>query len=80
MIMSNFSGLTLPEGYKEEKRMVNREAIKFKYPGAVDNNCKYKGVVENPNELKHYGGYQYQIVMDSAWLTMWWPISVFDFS
>ena len=32
MMMSTFSGLTVPEVQKEERRIVNGEIIKFKYP------------------------------------------------
>ena len=35
MMMSNFSGLTVPEGQKEEIRMLNGDVIKFKYPPVV---------------------------------------------
>ena len=35
MMMSNFSGLTVPEGQKEEIRMVNGGVSKFKYPEVV---------------------------------------------
>ena len=35
MTMSTFSGLTVPEGQKEERKMVNGEVVKFKYPEVV---------------------------------------------
>ena len=35
MIMSTFSGLTVPEGQKEEIRVVNGEMVKFKYSDVV---------------------------------------------
>ena len=31
-MISTFSGLTVMEGQKEEKRTVNGEVVKFKYP------------------------------------------------
>ena len=49
MMMSNFSGLTVPEGQKEERRMVNGEVVKFKYPVTAVDNYIYRGVLENKN-------------------------------
>ena len=37
MMMSAFSGFSVPEGYKEERRMENREVVKFKYPEVFSN-------------------------------------------
>ena len=35
MMMSTFSGFTMPEGQKEERRAVNEKVVKFKYPTVV---------------------------------------------
>ena len=56
MIMSTFWGLTVQEGQKEERRMVNGEIVKFKYPGVVADHYRYRGSVENHNDLRHDGG------------------------
>ena len=37
MTMSNFSGLTVLGGQKEERSMVNGDVSKFKYPEVVVN-------------------------------------------
>ena len=37
------------------------------------------GAVDNNNALRHCGGNQYQIGLESAWGTTWWPIRVFAF-
>ena len=52
--MSNFSGLTVTEGQKEERRMANGEGVNFKYPVAVADHYKYRGAVDNHNILRHY--------------------------
>ena len=36
MIMYTFSGLNVSEGNKKERKIVNGEIIKFKYPEVVD--------------------------------------------
>ena len=36
--MSTFSGLTVPEGHKEERIMVNGEVVKFKHPEVIADN------------------------------------------
>ena len=43
MTMSIFSGLTVPKGQKEDRRMVNGEVVKFKYPEVVSDNYRYRG-------------------------------------
>ena len=43
MMMSTFSGLTVPEGQKEEIRMANGEIVKFKYPEFVTDHYIYRG-------------------------------------
>ena len=40
MMMSKISGLTVPEGQKEERRMVNWDVVKFKYPEVVADHHK----------------------------------------
>ena len=37
MMMSTYSGLTVPEGQKEERRMVHGGIVHFKYPEVVVN-------------------------------------------
>ena len=49
--MSTFSGLTVPEGQKEQIRMVNGEIFKFKYPEVVAYHYRYRGAVDNHNSL-----------------------------
>ena len=80
MMMSTFSGLTVPEGQKEERRMVNGEVVKFKYPEVVADHYRYRETVENHNDLRHYEGTKSQIGLESSWGTTWWPIRVFLFS
>ena len=38
MMMSTFSGLTVPEDKKEDRMMVNGEVVKFNYTGVVFDN------------------------------------------
>ena len=59
-MMSNFFGLTVPEGQEEKRRMVNGEIVNFKYPEVVADNYKYRGAVDNHNVLRHDGGNKYQ--------------------
>ena len=63
MMMSTFSGLTFPEVQKEERRVVNSEIVKFKYPDVFAEYYRYRGAVENHIALRHYGGTKYQIVL-----------------
>ena len=44
-MMSNFSGLAVPEVHKEERSMVNREVVKFKYPKIVADHYRYRRVL-----------------------------------
>ena len=62
MMMSNFTGLTVPEGQKEEIRMDNTEIVKFKYPEVVADNYRYRGALENHNALIHDGGENINLV------------------
>ena len=55
MMMSNFSGLTVPEGQKEEIRMVNGGVSKFKYPEVVSDNLFKREEMDNHNALRYYG-------------------------
>ena len=43
IMMSTFSGLTVPEVQKEDRRMMNGEEVKFKYPEVVSDNYRYRG-------------------------------------
>ena len=56
MMISTFSGLTVTEGQKEERRMVNGEIVKFNYPEVVAYHYRYRGEVENHNALRHDDG------------------------
>ena len=80
IIISTFLGLTVPEVQKEERRMVNGEIVKFKYPEVVADNYRYRGEVDNKNALRHDGGTEYQFCLESKWGTTWWPIRVLLFS
>ena len=53
MTMLTFSGLTVPEGQKEERRMANGEVGKLKYPEIVADHYIYRGAVDNKNDLRH---------------------------
>ena len=77
--MPTFSGLTVPEGHKEERSTVNGEVFKFKYPEVVADDLNYMGSVNNHNALSHDGRTKYQFFWDSAWETTWWTIRVFAF-
>ena len=79
MTMSTFLVLTVPEGQKEERRMVNGDIVKFKYTEVVEDHYRYRGVVYNHNALRHDGGTKSQFGLKSKWGTTWWPIRVFDF-
>ena len=48
--------------------------IELKYPEVVADYYIYRGAVENKNALRHDGGTKYQIGLESAWGTTWWPI------
>ena len=50
----------MPEGQKEERRMVNGDIVKFKYPEVVVDLYRYRREVENQNDLRHDGGTKYQ--------------------
>ena len=57
--------------------MVNGEELK--YPGVVADNYRYRGAVDNKNDLRHNGETKYQFGLESKWGTTWWPIRVFAF-
>ena len=78
-MMSTFLCLTVPEGWKEERIMVNEEVVKFKYPEVVADNYRYRGEVDNQNDLKHDYRNKPQFGFESKWGTTWWPIRVFAF-
>ena len=67
LIISTFSGLSVPEVQKEDRSMVNVEEVKFKYPEVVDDYCRFRGVVENHNVLRHDNRTKSQICLHSAW-------------
>ena len=79
MMMSTFSGLTVPEGQKEQKRITNREVVKFKYIEVVSDHYKYRGEVGNKNDLRNDVRTNYRIVLESSRGTTWLPIRVFIF-
>ena len=70
MMMSTFSGYTVPESQKEERRMVNGKVVKSKYPKLVTDNYKYRGAVDNHNALRHDGWTKSQNGLESAWGTI----------
>ena len=57
---------------------MNGEVVKFKYPEVVADHYRYRGEVENHNELRHNGGNKYKIGLESKRGTTWWPIQVFS--
>ena len=79
MIMSTFSCLTVTEGQKEERRIVNGEVVKFKYPEVVSDHYMYRGAVYDHNSLRHDGGNKSQFGLESKLGTTWGPIQVFAF-
>ena len=79
IMMSTFSGLTVPESQKEVRSMVSEEVVKLKYPEVVADHFRYRGAVENHNDLRHDDGTKYQFYFKSERGTTWWPIRVFDF-
>ena len=52
MMMSNFLGLTVPEGQKEGISMVNGNLFKFKYTEVFADNYRYRGALDNHNALR----------------------------
>ena len=76
-MISNFSGVTVPEGKKEEIIMVNGEKVKSNYIAIVTVCKKYRGAVGNYNTLRKYGKTKYQVCFWIAWGKNWWPIRVF---
>ena len=69
----------MPEGKKGERIMRNGEVVKFNYPEFFVNHQKYRGSVENKNGLRHDGRTNYQIGLESSWVTIWWTIIFFFF-
>ena len=55
MMMSTFLVLTVTEGQKEDRRMVDWEVFKFNYNEVVADNYRYRGEVDNHNALSHDG-------------------------
>ena len=74
IMMSTFSVFIVPEGQKEERRVVNEGIVKFKYREVVSGSYKYMRAVENHNILRHDGGNKSKIGLDGAWGTTWWLI------
>ena len=68
-MMSNFSGLAVMGGHNGERRVVNGEVVKFKYPAVFACHYRYRGSVENHNSLRHDGSAKSQFFLDSAWVT-----------
>ena len=77
--MSNFSGLAVMGGHNGERRVVNGEVVKFKYPAVFACHYRYRGSVENHNSLRHNGRTKYKFGLESIWVTTWLPILVFAF-
>ena len=65
IIKSNFSGLTMLGGQKEESRMVNGEVAKFNYPEVVAVHYRYRGAVDNNNAFRPDGGTKSQFGLES---------------
>ena len=76
-MVPTFSGLTVTEGQKEKRRMVNKEVVKFNYTSTVADHYIYRGSVDNHNSLRHDDGTKSQIGLEILWGTTWWPIRVF---
>ena len=51
-MMSKISGLTVPEGQKKERRVVNGEVARFNYSEVVVDHYRYRRAVENHNALR----------------------------
>ena len=79
MMMTTFSALTVQEGQKEERRMLNGDIVKFKYPEVVVDHYRYRGEVDNHNALRDDDRTKYQFGLEVKWGTTWWPIRVFTF-
>ena len=47
--------MTVAEGQKEERRMVNREVDKFKWHEVVSGHYRYRGAADNQNDLMRDG-------------------------
>ena len=60
-MMSTFSGFTVPEVQKEERRRVNGEVVKSKYPAVVADYYRCRGAVGNHNSLRYDVGTKSQI-------------------
>ena len=45
--------------------IVNGELVKFNYTVIVADKYRYRHTVDNHNELRHYGGTNYQIFLES---------------
>ena len=43
MMMSTFSGLTVPEGQKEDRMVMNEEIFNLKYTEVVADHYRYRG-------------------------------------
>ena len=56
MAMSDFLGLAVPEGQKENRSMMNWDVVKFNYPDINADHYIYReGGVYNHNSMSHYG-------------------------
>ena len=76
-MMLTYQGLNVPNGWREERRIVHGEAIKLNYPD-FSGNYRYRGAVDNHNVLRDDGGTKSQTGLQIAWLKTWRPIRVFD--
>ena len=74
MVVSTFSGLTMAEVQKAERRIVNGEVFHFKYTKVIADHYRYRGAVDNHNSFRRDYVIKSQIGLKSAWVTIWWPV------
>ena len=79
MMTSTSYGLTVPEGKKEERSMVNGEVVKFKYPEVFTDHYRYRQVVDTHSSLRHDGSNKSHFGLQSKQGTNWRPIRAFAF-
>ena len=66
MVMLKYLILTVPDGQKEERKMVNGEVTKLKYAAIVAKNYRYREEVEIHNESRHVGEKMFQNSLENA--------------
>jgi hypothetical protein len=72
MLMSTY-GTNLEKG-EEQRRKVNNQEVRFKYPEVVSNHYLYRGVIDKHNQRQHY-----PIPFERRWGTKRWDQRVFGF-